>query len=144
MKAQDHWNTFITEDDFRFMSENCLNAVRVPLGWWIAHDPIPPKPFVGGSLQVLDNVFTWAQNYGMKVIVDLHAVQGSQNGRSHSASRDGYQELGDSYIPDTVATIDFLAERYRHLGQFTPLGGEQTSAQLVGDWVSIRHSSQWL
>ncbi|KAK7247451.1 hypothetical protein RIF29_42334 [Crotalaria pallida] len=109
---RDHWNTFITEDDFRFMSENGLNAVRVPVGWWIAHDPTPPKPFVGGSLQVLDNVFTWAQNYGMKVIVDLHAVQGSQNGRSHSASRDGYQEWGDSYIPDTVATIDFLAERY--------------------------------
>lgn len=48
----------------------------------------------------------------MKVIVDLHAVQGSQNGQPHSASRDGYREWGESYIPDTVATIDFLAERY--------------------------------
>lgn len=48
----------------------------------------------------------------MKVIVDLHAAQGSQNGRSHSATRDGYQEWGDSYIPDTVATIDFLTERF--------------------------------
>ncbi|KAL3377384.1 hypothetical protein AABB24_003673 [Solanum stoloniferum] len=34
--------------------------------------------------------------------------------------------------------------RYRHLGQFAPLGGEQTAAQLPGDWVSIGHSSQWL
>ncbi|KAE8689500.1 External alternative NAD(P)H-ubiquinone oxidoreductase B1 [Hibiscus syriacus] len=34
--------------------------------------------------------------------------------------------------------------RYRHLGQFAPLGGEQTGAQLPGDWVSIGHSSQWL
>ncbi|XP_074568504.1 external alternative NAD(P)H-ubiquinone oxidoreductase B3, mitochondrial-like [Curcuma longa] len=33
---------------------------------------------------------------------------------------------------------------YRHLGQFAPLGGEQTAAQLPGDWVSIGHSSQWL
>ncbi|KAK5825846.1 External alternative NADH-ubiquinone oxidoreductase, mitochondrial [Gossypium arboreum] len=34
--------------------------------------------------------------------------------------------------------------RYRHLGQFAPLGGEQTAAQLPGDWVSIGHSEQWL
>ncbi|CAK7349937.1 unnamed protein product [Dovyalis caffra] len=34
--------------------------------------------------------------------------------------------------------------RYRHFGQFAPLGGEQTAAQLPGDWVSIGHSTQWL
>ncbi|KAK3014598.1 hypothetical protein RJ639_009831 [Escallonia herrerae] len=33
---------------------------------------------------------------------------------------------------------------FRHFGQFAPLGGEQTAAQLPGDWVSIGHSSQWL
>ncbi|KAF7805888.1 external alternative NAD(P)H-ubiquinone oxidoreductase B3, mitochondrial-like [Senna tora] len=38
----------------------------------------------------------------------------------------------------------FRAFRYKHLGQFAPLGGEQTAAQLPGDWVSIGHSSQWL
>ncbi|KAL9668382.1 hypothetical protein QQ045_002763 [Rhodiola kirilowii] len=34
--------------------------------------------------------------------------------------------------------------RYRHFGQFAPLGGEQTAAQLPGDFVSIGYSSQWL
>ncbi|XP_021760641.1 probable glucan 1,3-beta-glucosidase A [Chenopodium quinoa] len=34
---------------------------RIPVGWWIPSDPTPPKPFVGGSLQTLDNAFTWAQ-----------------------------------------------------------------------------------
>lgn len=48
----------------------------------------------------------------MKVIVDLHAAPDSQNGRAHSASRDGYREWGDSSIPDTVATIHFLAQRF--------------------------------
>nr|CAB3479940.1 unnamed protein product [Digitaria exilis] len=38
----------------------------------------------------------------------------------------------------------FLPFRYRHLGQFAPLGGEQTAAQLPGDWISIGHSTQWL
>ncbi|XP_004507222.1 external alternative NAD(P)H-ubiquinone oxidoreductase B3, mitochondrial-like [Cicer arietinum] len=38
----------------------------------------------------------------------------------------------------------FRAFRYKHFGQFAPLGGEQTAAQLPGDWVSIGQSSQWL
>ena len=59
--SQDHWNTYITDEDFRFMSSNGLTAVRIPVGWWIALDPTPPKPFVGVSLKALDNAFTWAQ-----------------------------------------------------------------------------------
>lgn len=38
----------------------------------------------------------------------------------------------------------FRPFRYKHFGQFAPLGGEQTAAQLPGDFVSIGYSSQWL
>ncbi|KAG5020951.1 hypothetical protein JHK87_016806 [Glycine soja] len=38
----------------------------------------------------------------------------------------------------------FRPFRYKHLGQFAPLGGEQTAAQLPGDWISIGQSTQWL
>ncbi|KAL0361648.1 UNVERIFIED_CONTAM: Glucan 1,3-beta-glucosidase [Sesamum radiatum] len=48
----------------------------------------------------------------MKVIVDLHAPPASQNGFEHSGSRDGFQEWGASHIPQTVAVIEFLAQRY--------------------------------
>lgn len=58
---QDHRNSYITDADFSFLSSHGINAVRIPVGWWIAKDPDPPKPFVGGSLQALDNAFTWAQ-----------------------------------------------------------------------------------
>ncbi|KAJ6383399.1 hypothetical protein OIU78_026807 [Salix suchowensis] len=34
--------------------------------------------------------------------------------------------------------------RYKHFGQFAPLGGEQTAAQLPGDWISVGYSTQWL
>ncbi|XVE86747.1 hypothetical protein DITRI_Ditri18aG0058400 [Diplodiscus trichospermus] len=108
---QDHWNSYVTEEDFSFMSANGLTAVRIPVGWWIAQDPTP-MPFVEGSLQALDRAFTWAEQYGLKVIIDLHAPKASQNGQEHSASRDGYQEWGDSNIDETVAVIEFLAARY--------------------------------
>lgn len=54
------------------------------------------------------------RKYGLKVIIDLHAAPGSQNGWEHSASRDGSQEWGNSqdYIQQTVAVIDFLTARY--------------------------------
>ncbi|KAJ0592420.1 putative NADH:ubiquinone reductase (non-electrogenic) [Helianthus annuus] len=38
----------------------------------------------------------------------------------------------------------FRPFRYKHLGQFALLGGEQTAAQLLSHWLSIGHSSQWL
>lgn len=111
---REHWRTFIVEADFKFIAQNGLNAVRIPVGWWIASDPNPPKPFVGGSLQALDNAFLWAQKYGVKVIIDLHAAPGSQNPWEHSATRDGSQEWGltQESIQRTVAVIDFLTARY--------------------------------
>ncbi|KAK4438632.1 External alternative NAD(P)H-ubiquinone oxidoreductase B1, mitochondrial [Sesamum alatum] len=39
---------------------------------------------------------------------------------------------------------EFRPFRYRHLGQFAPLGGEQAAAELPGDWVSMGQSTQWL
>ncbi|XP_059631412.1 probable glucan 1,3-beta-glucosidase A [Cornus florida] len=111
---REHWSTFIVEDDFKFISSNGLNAVRIPVGWWIASDPTPPPPYVGGSLQALDNAFLWAQKYGVNVIIDLHAAPASQNGYEHSSSRDGSQEWGktDQNIQQTVDVIDFLTARY--------------------------------
>ncbi|XXG70693.1 hypothetical protein AAC387_Pa07g0117 [Persea americana] len=111
---REHWKSFIVEDDFKFVSQNGLNAVRIPVGWWIASDPTPPWPFVGGSLETLDNAFSWAEEYNLKVIVDLHAAPGSQNGWEHSGSRDGFQDWGktDENIQQTVNVIDFLTARY--------------------------------
>ncbi|KAJ7956857.1 Glucan 1,3-beta-glucosidase [Quillaja saponaria] len=132
---RDHWNSFITEEDFKFMSKSGLNAVRIPVGWWIAYDPNPPKPFVGGSLAALDNAFKWAQNNGMKIIVDLHAIQGSQNGKDHSGTRDAYVEWDDSNIPETVAVIDFLAARY---GKNPSLAAIQLMNEPLAPHINLR------
>uniref|UniRef100_A0A0D9XJ31 Uncharacterized protein n=1 Tax=Leersia perrieri TaxID=77586 RepID=A0A0D9XJ31_9ORYZ len=111
---RNHWSTYIVESDFKFISTSGLNAVRIPVGWWIASDPNPPAPFIGGSLQALDNAFKWAEKYNLGVIVDLHAAPGSQNPNEHSGSRDGSQEWGttDANIAQTVQVIDFLTKRY--------------------------------
>ncbi|KAJ4714507.1 Glucan 1,3-beta-glucosidase [Melia azedarach] len=111
-----HRNTFITIEDFNFLYRHGINTVRIPVGWWIAFDPDPPAPFIGGSLEALDNAFSWAQAYNIKCIIDLHAAPGSQNGMEHSASRDGSTNWPPSdNISQTLHVIDFLASRYaRH------------------------------
>ncbi|KAK9741075.1 hypothetical protein RND81_03G079500 [Saponaria officinalis] len=111
---KEHWDTYIVEDDFKFMSENGINTVRIPVGWWIAKDPTPPKPYVGGSLLYLDNAFVWAEKFDIKVIVNLHAVPESQNGYEHSATRDGSLDWGksDESIQQSVEAIEFLTARY--------------------------------
>ncbi|KAG9450741.1 hypothetical protein H6P81_010706 [Aristolochia fimbriata] len=109
-----HRRNFITQEDFHFLSMNGINTVRIPVGWWIAYDPDPPAPFIGGSLASLDNAFSWALTYNLKCIIDLHAAPGSQNGMEHSASRDGSVDWPGSpeYISQSLDVIDFLASRY--------------------------------
>ncbi|KAL8233425.1 hypothetical protein R6Q59_019525 [Mikania micrantha] len=111
---RDHWDTFIVEKDFEFVATSGLNAVRIPVGWWTASDPTPPEPYVGGSLQYLDKAFLWANKYNLKVILDLHAAPGSQNGYEHSSSRDGFIEWGqtEETIQETVHVIEFFTARY--------------------------------
>lgn len=109
-----HRNSFITMEDFNFLHRHGVNSVRIPVGWWIAFDPDPPHPFIGGSLEALDNAFSWAQAYDIKCIIDLHAAPGSQNGMEHSASRDGLTGWPTSPddISKTLDVINFLASRY--------------------------------
>lgn len=109
---KEHRNNFITGQDFNFLYMHGINTVRIPVGWWVAYDPSPP-PYIGGSLEALDNAFSWAQTFGIKCIIDLHAAPGSQNGMEHSASRDGYTGWATpDYIYKTLEVIDFLASRY--------------------------------
>ncbi|KAI3883373.1 hypothetical protein MKW92_039619 [Papaver armeniacum] len=109
----EHRSNYITREDFQYLSQHGINTVRIPVGWWITKDPNPPAPYVGGSLAALDNAFKWAQDFGIKCIVDLHAAPGSQNGQDHSSSRDGFIEWTKSdNIQKTLGVIEFLASRY--------------------------------
>ncbi|XBJ22911.1 hypothetical protein VPH35_001211 [Triticum aestivum] len=142
-----HWSTYIVETDFAFMAANSLNAVRIPVGWWIASDPNPPAPFVGGSLQALDIAFTWAERHNIHVIIDLHAAPGSQNPDAHSGGRDGSQTWGDSQIVQTVQVIDFLAASFTvqdNIDYFNNFIASEINAinrpdgplTFVGEWVA--------
>lgn len=70
-RLQQHWNSWITQDDFNRIAQAGLNHVRIPIGYW-AVAPLDGDPYVQGQLPILDKAIQWAGAVGLKVMIDLH------------------------------------------------------------------------
>ena len=71
---EEHRSTYIRERDFRWLREVGVNLVRIPVPYHLfgtAHH--------GPCVAHLDNAFSWADTYGIGVLIDLHTVPCSQN-----------------------------------------------------------------
>lgn len=71
-----HRAEYITERDFLRIKAMGFNTVRIPVPFYIFGDR---KPFIG-CIEELDNAFSWAENYNLKILIDLHTAPESQNG----------------------------------------------------------------
>lgn len=121
-RLRDHWARFITRADFQWLAGVGINTVRIPLGHWIFGPPYPyhpkygdnPHPFVQGGIEVLDRALDWAAELGLKVILDLHAAPGCQNGLDNGGIRDVCEwHTREEYISHSVEVLGRLARRYR-------------------------------
>jgi glucan 1,3-beta-glucosidase len=70
-KLSQHWNTFITQDDFNQIAAAGMNHVRIPIGYWSVI-PIDGEPFVQGAYEKYAEALDWAAGAGLKVMIDLH------------------------------------------------------------------------
>lgn len=109
-KVAEHHRTFITEEDFRWLAEHGINAVRIPIGHWLFGD-VPP--FIG-SIDTLDWAVKMATKYKLKMLLCLHGAPGSQNGKDHSG------RIGESawfrsadHRERTIQFLERLAARYK-------------------------------
>ncbi|KAJ7740225.1 exo-beta-1,3-glucanase [Mycena maculata] len=83
-EMEEHYKTFITEQDFANIAAAGLNFVRIPIGFWVI-EAINDEPFlVGTSWTYFLKAIQWARKYGIRIFMDLHALPGSQNGWNHS------------------------------------------------------------
>lgn len=109
-KLERHRKTFITESDFKWMASHGLNAVRIPVGYWLFDGDGPYQ----AGIRYLDWAIETAEKYGLKVLIDLHGAKGSQNGYDHSghAGVAGWYK-SRAYQEETNETLRRLALRYR-------------------------------
>jgi aryl-phospho-beta-D-glucosidase BglC (GH1 family) len=79
---EEHWRTFITEADFKWMQSIGVNAVRVPIGYWVAGQEYMIgdfKKFQGvydSAWARLLNLIDMAGKHDIGVLIDLHGAPG--------------------------------------------------------------------
>ena len=112
-----HHRVFIQESDIEWLASHGINALRVPVGYWL-FDGVYDDGIAGeASIDYLDAVVAWAEKYQMRVLIDLHAAPGSQNGHDHSG-RTGKAAWYRSaqHRKKTLEVLVQIAERYREHG----------------------------
>lgn len=101
---------FITKKDFVWLKGQGIEAVRIPVGYWVFGDAAPYEPTVA----YLDKAFKWGKETDIKILISLHGAPGSQNGKRHSG-REGPVEwhTNQANVDRTVEVVRRLAERYK-------------------------------
>ncbi|BEI87920.1 uncharacterized protein CcaverHIS019_0106380 [Cutaneotrichosporon cavernicola] len=83
-EMEEHYNTFITEKDFADIAAAGLNWVRIPIGYW-AIGTQGDEPYLEKvSWAYFTKAISWGRKYGIRILLDLHSLPGSQNGWNHS------------------------------------------------------------
>ncbi|KAK7032151.1 hypothetical protein VNI00_013325 [Paramarasmius palmivorus] len=109
-----HWDTWITEQDFEDIKNAGLNHVRIPIGYW-AFDVGNGEPYISGQLPYLQKAVGWASSRGIKVIVDLHGAPGSQNGFDNSGQRMDFPQwhTNSNNVQRTNNVIKQIADMFK-------------------------------
>lgn len=87
-----------------------ISHIRIPYGYWlvdVAADepfPAPPESDSQGQRFYLKRMLGWAESVGLKVLLDLHAAPGSQNGFDNSGQR-GEIHWHEENRPERTVTI---------------------------------------
>ncbi|MBU3875262.1 cellulase family glycosylhydrolase [Faecalicatena sp. AGMB00832] len=106
-----HRSEYITERDFAIIKSYGMNAVRIPVPYFIFGDC---EPFIG-CIGELDKAMNWAEKYGLKVLIDLHTVPGSQNGFDNGGLSGVCKwAQQEESVEFTLNVLEKLSERYAH------------------------------
>lgn len=79
-----HWESWITEDHIKAMKDREVEIIRLPIGDWTLKQYGPYEGCMNGAEDYIQWFLDTAQKYDIKVLLDVHAVKGSQNGFDNS------------------------------------------------------------
>ncbi|KAJ7132283.1 glycoside hydrolase family 5 protein [Mycena epipterygia] len=123
-----HYDTWITESDWAWISSRGLNTVRIPIGYYhlCGADPFVLSGtdfadfydvFSGVWIRLIKAIET-AQRFGLGVLLDLHAAPGKQNNDAHAGTSNSAAFFSDR--KHRTHTIHVLRTLVTHLNAHTP------------------------
>jgi glucan 1,3-beta-glucosidase len=115
-RIKEHHEKFITEEDLKWLKQRGIEALRVPVGYWIFGND---ERYVA-AIERLDWLVNASLTYGFKLLIDLHAAPGAQNHAAHSGSGNlTVNKYSTKWLNDisaqnqTIEVLVQLCERYR-------------------------------
>ena len=139
-RIQIHRSEYITERDFANIRSIGMNAVRIPVPYFIFGDC---PPFIG-CVEELDKAFAWAAKYDLQVLIDLHTVPGSQNGFDNGGISGVCTWSQDpEKVEFSLTVLERLAQRY---GQHKNLWGIEIVNEPITDvmWNTMDVPNRYL
>ncbi|OCH91075.1 glycoside hydrolase [Obba rivulosa] len=118
---ENHYATFITEQDIAQIAGAGLNWIRLPVPFWAIQtwdnvglnatsDAPVAEPFLPQVCwKYILRLLGWARKYGLRVEIDLHTIPGSQNGYNHSGRLGSVNFLnGVMGIANAQRALDYI------------------------------------
>lgn len=119
-----HYAKFMNEQDFAEIRNAGLDHVRIQYSYW-AVKTYPGDPYVAKiAWRYLLRAIEYCRKYGLRVKLDLHGIQGSQNGWNHSGrqgpikwieSDKGEENLQRSVEIHNQLSKFFAQDRYKNV-----------------------------
>ncbi|ODN81033.1 hypothetical protein L202_03131 [Cryptococcus amylolentus CBS 6039] len=128
-EMEEHYKTFITEEDFALIAGAGLNYVRIALGYW-AVETIDGEPYLPKvSWTYFVKAIGWARKYGLRILVDFHSLPGSQNGWNHSGKGGSVNFL---YGVMGIANAQRSLETVRSITEYISQDGIKEVVTMIG------------
>lgn len=159
-----HRSEYITERDFVTIKSWGLDAVRIPVPYFIFGDR---EPFIG-CIDELDKAFLWAERYGLQILIDLHTAPMGQNGSDNGGicgvvkwsqtpeeiefvhtvlerlcerygTRKGLwgvQVLNEPFLEGGLWNLDYMQERYKPVDLEMAKGSKEISVEFLKNFYT--------
>ena len=113
-RMRHHFETFITEDDFRRIAAIGFNSVRLPLPWHVFGAQDETQANIP-TIDYVDRAIEWAGKYDLSVLLDLATVPGGQGDSNESSTTpettaDWHSSTNGRHVALNV--LERLASRY--------------------------------
>ena len=131
------YNSFIGEDDFRFLKECGVNCVRVPINYRLFIDDQDNKAYKEEGFTYLDRLLKLCEKYEIFALIDLHTTPGGQNPDWHSDNDMGVP-LFWQYQVFRKQTEGLWREIAKRLSSYTYLMGyDLLNEPAMADWSAL-------